>query len=431
MDRGKNWTWKITRGLNRVWSLVLGRSRRGCGLACAVVLGLGADGALADSPPVVSNITASQRTDGSKLVDIRYNLTDADGDACMISVQVSDDGGSSWAVPITALTGAVGAGIAPGTNKLIVWNSATDLPGAFGSQFKVSVCADDSQAPPGMVLIPAGEFLMGDTFNEAATNERPVHAVYIDAFYMDRYEVTKGLWDTVNTWATANGYDLAGIGSGKAADHPVHSVNWYDCVKWCNARSQQEGRTPKYYTDAGLTMVHKIGQVAPYVKWDANGYRLPTEAEWEKAARGGVAGHRFPWSDTDTIQHARANYYSSGNYSYDTSPTGGYHPTFDTGVTPHTSPVGYFASYGYGLHDMSGNVWEWCNDWYGGAYYQDYVNAGSPPNPHGPMTAQTSRVLRGGGWRYFAYFCRVADRINDAPDGRSLNFGFRLALDSE
>ncbi len=108
--------------------------------------------------------------------------------------------------------------------------------------------------PSGMVLIPGGEFQMGDTFIEGDSSERPVHTVYLSPYYIDKYEVTKGLWDAVRTWATSNGYDLI-AGSGNAAGHPVQSINWYDCVKWCNARSQQEGRTPCYYTDAGLTTV--------------------------------------------------------------------------------------------------------------------------------------------------------------------------------
>jgi len=277
----------------------------------------------------------------------------------------------------------------------------------------------------GMALIPAGEFEMGDTFEEGSVVELPVHAAYVDAFYMDRYEVTKCLWDTVRAWGVSDGYTDLATGGGKAAHHSVHIVNWYDCVKWSNARSEMEGRTPCYYTDSGLTTVYKTGEITPYVNWAANGYRLPTEAEWEKGARGGASGHRFPWSDTDTIQHARANYYSDSSYSYDTSPTRGFHPDFDDGVHPYTSPVGYFAPNGYGLYDMAGNLFEWCNDWYSGAYYSS-----SPySNPHG-TTSGEYRVLRGGGWVYFASDCRVARRYNYSPDGRQPTFGFRLALDS-
>ena len=88
----------------------------------------------------------------------------------------------------------------------------------------------------------------------------------------------------------------------------MQTVNWYDCVKWCNARSQQEGLTPVYYTDAGLTQVYTNGETTTvYANWTANGYRLPTEAEWEKAARGGLSGQRFPWGNT--ITESQANYY--------------------------------------------------------------------------------------------------------------------------
>lgn len=405
---------------------------------------------LANSAPVVSNVTASQRTDGSKQVDIRYNLADADGDACAVSVVVSNDGGSTWTVPASTFDGgsAVGAGVTPGIGKLIVWDCKLDLPGAFGSQYKVRVCADDGQGPPGMVLIPAGQFKMGDQSvpYEGYTDERPDHWVYVDAFYIDRYEVTKSLWDTVRAWAASNGYSDLVTGSGKGANHPVQGVNWYDCVKWTNARSQKDGRTPCYYTNSGLTTVYKTGQLAPYVKWDANGYRLPTEAEWEKAARGGAAGRRFPWSDTDTIQHARANYYSVTYSSYDKGPTPGNHPVWN-GTDPDTSAVGFFdgslrykadfnwpgtaTSYqttnganGYGLYDMAGNVWEWCNDWYSSTYYSS-----SPySNPRGP-TSGTYRVLRGSGWNYYANYCRVAARNPYEPVSRSVGLlGFRCVV---
>ena len=117
----------------------------------------------------------------------------------------------------------------------------------------------------------------------------------------------------------------------------------------------------------------------------SQGYRLPTEAEWEKAARGGASGHRFPWSDADTITHSRANYYvrtqnGTNYYAYDISPTPGDHPIFNDGTLPYTSPVGSFAANGYGLYDMAGNVWEWCWDWYG------LYSSGSQTDSHGPAS---------------------------------------------
>jgi formylglycine-generating enzyme required for sulfatase activity len=159
------------------------------------------------------------------------------------------------------------------------------------------------------------------------------------------------------------------------------------------------------------------------VKWTANGYRLPTEAEWEKAARGGAAWHRFPWTDSDTIQHSRANYRSSADYAYDTSPTRGYHPTFATGSVPDTSPAGYFAPNGYGLHDMAGNVWEWCWDWYDSSWYS---NAATTQNDtRGPSGASRLRVLRGGAWLYYASYARCAYRLSLTPSNAGFDIGFR------
>jgi sulfatase modifying factor 1 len=276
-----------------------------------------------------------------------------------------------------------------------------------------------------MVLIPAGSFDMGDTFNEGESHELPVHSVFVSAFFMDKYEITKEKWDEVYNWAIANGYSFDKAGSGKAANHPVQTITWYDCVKWCNARSEKEGKTPCYYTSSSKTTMYKTGQVNisnDWVSWDANGYRLPTEAEWEKAARGGAAGHRFPWTDADTITHSRANYYSDSSYSYDVSPTRGFHPDYDTGSHPYTSPVGSFAPNGYDLYDMAGNVYEWCWDWHDSGYYGS--SPGSDPDPRGPSSG-TSRLLRGGSWDYLAYISRCAFRCNLTPDRSIYSIGFR------
>jgi formylglycine-generating enzyme required for sulfatase activity len=199
----------------------------------------------------------------------------------------------------------------------------------------------------------------------------------------------------------------------------VQTVNWWDVIKWCNARSQKEGLTPCYNVSGS---VMKTGTTAPTVSWTANGYRLPTEAEWEKAARGGVNGKRFPWG-TDTISHTNANFNNVGGEAYQSGTTG-YHPTYATGSTPYTSPVGSFASNGYGLHDMAGNVWEWCWDWYGASTYLNNVT-----DPRGAASG-TSRVVRGGGWRSSASDCRAAKRGINTPSNAGDSDGFRVARSS-
>jgi formylglycine-generating enzyme required for sulfatase activity len=277
--------------------------------------------------------------------------------------------------------------------------------------------------PSGMALISAGTFQMGDTFNEGEYYELPVHPVYVSAFYMDEYEVTFALWNTVCAWSSTNGYSYDYPGVGKATNHPVLNIDWYDMVKWCNARSQMEGHVPSYYTDAALTQVYTNGQAAPYVNWNA-GYRLPTESEWEKAARGGASAHRFPWTNVDTISESQANYYADTNlYSYDISSTQGYDPAFEDADMPYTSPVGSFAPNGYGLYDMAGNAWEWCWD-YAGTY-----PSGWQTDPHGPATDQGSgRVGRGGNWNYYATDCRNSYRYGNSPTYSASNIGFRCAM---
>ena len=281
------------------------------------------------------------------------------------------------------------------------------------------VRGEPAVVPEGMVLIPAGSFEMGDAFGEGWSGELPVHTVYVSAFYMDKYEVTKALWDEVYSWAIEHGYSFDNPGSGKGPDHPVHDVNWYDVVKWCNARSENEGGVPAYYTTSAQTTVYRTGRVDvgnDWVNWDA-GYRLPTEAEWEKAARGGLSGKRFPWGDT--ISRSQANYYSSAEYSYDVSPIRGNHPDYDN----YTSPVGAFDANGYGLHDMAGNVWEWCWD----KCWTDYSTS-SGTDPRGPSEGP-SRVDRGGAWGNKASSCRVA--LRDAYYHPSLgcpDIGFRSVL---
>jgi sulfatase modifying factor 1 len=155
-----------------------------------------------------------------------------------------------------------------------------------------------------------------------------------------------------------------------------------------------------------LTAVYTNGEVdAVFANWSANGYRLPTEAEWEKAARGGLSGQRFPWGDI--ITESLANYHSAtGSPRYDLGPTG--YNAFNVSGGP--TPVGYFAANGYGLYDMAGNMLQWCWDWYGTPYGQPTTT-----NPTGPATG-TIRVMRGGNWIYDASIARCANRFYYYPN---------------
>jgi sulfatase modifying factor 1 len=275
----------------------------------------------------------------------------------------------------------------------------------------------DFNPPAGMTLIPAGVFTIGNSIGDSDLTDADPTNVTVSAFYTDVNLVSYSQWQSVYNWAATNGYGFGNPGAGKAADNPVQTVDWYDAVKWCNARSQQAGLAPVYYTDADLTQVYTNGEVTVYVNWTAGGYRLPTEAEWEKAARGGLSGKRFPWGNT--ISESQANYYGDTSISsYDSGPNG-YNPIGSIGGTsPATSPVGSFAANGYGLYDMAGNVGEWCWDCFDGTPYTGGID------PRGPASG-SSRVLRGGVWGDVASNERCAYRNGGFPYFATYNYGFR------
>jgi formylglycine-generating enzyme required for sulfatase activity len=203
----------------------------------------------------------------------------------------------------------------------------------------------------------------------------------VQTFDIARFEVTWEEWQTVRTYAIANGYDLSGVGSGATSTHPVNSVNWYDVVKWCNAKSQKEGLTP-VYTLNGTT--YKTGQVSPTKSTSGNGYRLPSEKEWELAARGGVLSLSYTYSGSNDVNEVA--WYQSNS----------------SGVTKE---VGCKAANELGIYDMSGNVTEWCED----------------------VADPSYRRVRGGSRGSLPVNCTVSVRNNGNPDSRGVLFGFRLA----
>lgn len=353
-------------------------------LAAAAVLAVA--GGVCARAAQVENVRAQQRP-RSRVVDVWYDLVSEEGGVFEVSLAI---GGGGVEPPLSTVGGDIGANIIPGRNKKIEWDAGADWAQHVQSNFVATVTATRSEADTGpskgMVRIPGGT-------NSGNDPDFGAYSLTVESFYMDKTEVTYAHWKRVYNWAVAHGYSFDNAGKGKGANHPVHTVNWYDCVKWCNARSEMEGRTPAYMVGGA---VYRTGRSSPSVNLDGAGYRLPTTTEWEYAARGGLHGRRFPWGDT--ISHAKANYYGYSNYySYDLSQN--YHPRYNDGTYPYTAPVASFSANRYGLFDMAGNVWEWTTTASGS--YGD---------------------VRGGSWASLGGGCRCG---GDDWSGAGDDFGFR------
>jgi formylglycine-generating enzyme required for sulfatase activity len=212
----------------------------------------------------------------------------------------------------------------------------------------------------------------------------------VGTFMIGKYEVTWHDWRNVRDWAVRNGYDdLANVGEGSAVNHPVRNVSWYDAVKWINAKSEKDGLSPVYHSNGD---VYRTGDFFPSIESLANGYRLPTEAEWEWAARGGVASQGYTYSGSNDPDAVGWYLNSSSGAAVNLFNVQG------------TWPVGQKGANELGIHDMSGNVWEWCED----LFYDHY------------------RRLRGGSWRDYPTYIGFRGYLY-YPNDQFNDFGFRLA----
>jgi formylglycine-generating enzyme required for sulfatase activity len=245
-----------------------------------------------------------------------------------------------------------------------------------------------------MVLVEGGTFLMGSPKNEADRSEQEYqHKVKVDSFYICNHEVTQKEWETVmgttiQELEKKENYTLGFYGVGE--NFPVYYVSWFDAIDFCNKLSQKEGFEPVYSI---------IGEDIT-VNWNAKGYRLPTEAEWEYAARGGKKSKGFLFSGSNDIDQVA---WCDGNSDDEAHPVKGKEANE------------------LGIYDMTGNVWEWIWDWKNFDYYKE-----SPlSNPHGPSTG-SYKVRRGGSYYTLEQSCRSAKRNDQKPHFRSARQGFRL-----
>ena len=312
-----------------------------------------------------------------------------------------------------------------------------DLPGQGTPASRLQVFTSKST---GMTFqpIPAGEFRMGSSAEDVAAylaadptrkaeymkDEQPQHAVRITRpFHMGTHEVTQGEFQKIMqrnpSWFSATGVGKANVSGKDTTRFPVDNVNWFDAIEFCNKLSVADGLTP-YYTLTAI--VRKDGSiqsatVAPSTEPEASApgatsYRLPSEAEWEYSAR---AGTTTAYHFGNILNGDKANV--DGNIPFGTTTKGK--------SLKRTEKVGSYPANAFGLHDMCGNTWEWCEDGYEEGLYATRSGVTSDPLN---VSAVVHRVLRGGPWSFYAGLSRSANRDGSSPVNRASFTGFRVCL---
>ena len=342
---------------------------------------------LFSSAQKIENIRTEQQ---EKKIIIYYALTGTKtGQTFNVKVYCSTDGGANWGEPLHSVTGDVGKNVTTGYNKKIVWDVLKDREKLQGDKIQFEIRAKvTGGAMPDMVFVQGGTYQMGS--NDGGSDEKPVHTVTVSSFNISKYEITNAQYCKF----------LNEKGNQKEG-----GAKWLD-IKDNDCRIYKSGGT--YYPENGYKK-HPVVEVTwygakAYCQWA--GGRLPTEAEWEYAARGGVK----------TIHESSQTKYAGSNNINDVA-------WFTKNSGNKTNPVGTKQPNELGIYDMSGNVWEWCSDWYDKDYYKN-----SPENNPKGASSNSYRVLRGGSWLNNANNCRSAYRNGIDPVNSYDYLGFRICL---
>jgi len=356
-----------------------------------------------NSNPVVDTVQVKQR-DETFLVDIQYVVHDLESDPLIVYIQVSNDSGKTFTVPVTTLTGDYGFNISPGSDTLLItWDAGQDFPEQFGENFQVKLIASDLDLGD-VVSIAATTFSMGDS--SGLFDQQPRHDVTLNEYSICPFTVKNAEY---KIFCDMNGHAYPPEGGNNQPpsgylvnypEYPVVGISWYDAVRYCNWLSEKKGYAVCYDT----------------TNWSydptKNGYHLPTEAQWERAARGNLDKKKYPWGDEDP--GTRCNYQSyQGILEAEMA-------NFSNGRG--TLAVGMFQPNGLTLYDMAGNVLEWCNDW----YQEDYYGVSPSENPPGPGSG-SEKVIRGGAWNRSETYLQCAFRDKKSPTTKRYDIGFRIA----